>query len=288
MRAAPFFLALFILIGGVFAAFQNINTLSELEGEPTPRPTVTPRPRPTAPPTPTPRMVAGAPATPEPAPQATETPQPAGTAQPSPTQATATTEGEQIATVANTGGAGVYLRRTPRMADTIRPYVEGTQMVVVGAPVSAEGRTWLHVRAPDGTVGYIPEQWARVEQAPQNNSPPGNGTATPAPTPTPIAPQATATPQPAAQPSPPPSPTSTPQPPSPTATPPPTETPPPPPPTETPVPPPPPPPTETPVPPPPTAVPAPPPPPLPAEEPDTEDDLEPESPWGRSPGGWIR
>lgn len=61
--------------------------------------------------------------------------------------------------VGNTDGQGVYLRRTPRMDDTIRPWVDGTPMVVLGPPETGEGHSWLRVRAPDGTEGYIPVQY---------------------------------------------------------------------------------------------------------------------------------
>ena len=193
MRAIPFFLALVILVAGVFAAFQNINTPTVASGEPTLRPTVTPRPRPTAPPTPTPREVAQPPGPSGPAPQATATPQP----QPTQLAPSATPAGQQMARVANTGGAGVYLRRTPRMADTIRPWAEGTPLVIVGAPVTAEGRVWLHVRAPDGTVGYIPAQYAVISLVPQPNFLPPAPQPQPSPVPT-VSPQPSPTPVPRA------------------------------------------------------------------------------------------
>ncbi len=77
--------------------------------------------------------------------------------------ATATTTAPASAartfTVANTGGEGVYLRRTPRLADRDTAYVEGTQLVAIGADEQGEGQTWHHVRAPDGKVGYVPAQY---------------------------------------------------------------------------------------------------------------------------------
>ena len=61
--------------------------------------------------------------------------------------------------VGNTDGEGVYIRRTPRMDDRIRPWRDGTPMVVIGPVVVGDGQTWNHVRAPDGTEGYIPAQY---------------------------------------------------------------------------------------------------------------------------------
>lgn len=58
--------------------------------------------------------------------------------------------------VANTGGEGVYLRRTPRLADRDTPYADGTRLVAIGADVAGEGQQWHHVRTPDGKTGYVP------------------------------------------------------------------------------------------------------------------------------------
>lgn len=61
--------------------------------------------------------------------------------------------------VANTGGQGVYVRRTPRINDRVRAWVEGSRMQVAGDPVDGDGTRWLKVKAPDGTEGYIPQQY---------------------------------------------------------------------------------------------------------------------------------
>lgn len=66
--------------------------------------------------------------------------------------------------VANTGGEGVYLRKTTNMDDRDTAYVEGTQLVQVGPDIQANGTNWRHVRTPDGKTGYIPAQY--TEQAP--------------------------------------------------------------------------------------------------------------------------
>lgn len=61
--------------------------------------------------------------------------------------------------VANTGGDGVYLRRTPRLADRDTAYPDGTRLVAIGPDVTGDGQSWRHVRTPDGKTGYIPAQY---------------------------------------------------------------------------------------------------------------------------------
>ena len=76
--------------------------------------------------------------------------------------------------VGNTGGIGVFLRRTPQATDRLKAYPDNTRLVVIGPDVGAEGRSWRHVRAPDGVEGYVPAQYTSGQPVP---------TATPAPTP---------------------------------------------------------------------------------------------------------
>lgn len=73
-------------------------------------------------------------------------------------QATSTTTPRRF-TVANTGGEGVYLRRTPRLADRDIAYPDGTALVAIDDDVNGEGLLWHHVRTPDGKSGYIPAQY---------------------------------------------------------------------------------------------------------------------------------
>uniref|UniRef100_A0A6M3KXG5 Peptidase n=1 Tax=viral metagenome TaxID=1070528 RepID=A0A6M3KXG5_9ZZZZ len=64
--------------------------------------------------------------------------------------------------VSNTGGDGVYIRRTPNMTDKITAWPDNTVMLsVAGEPI----RGWLHVKAPDNVVGWIPEQYLVSPQA---------------------------------------------------------------------------------------------------------------------------
>lgn len=61
--------------------------------------------------------------------------------------------------VANTGGEGVYLRRTPRLADRDTAYVDGTKLTAIGADEQGDGQSWHHVSTPDGKTGYVPAQY---------------------------------------------------------------------------------------------------------------------------------
>lgn len=61
--------------------------------------------------------------------------------------------------VANTGGLGVFIRRTPSMADRIKAWVDGTVMMVTGKEADGEGRKWLRAQDPDGNVGWIPAEY---------------------------------------------------------------------------------------------------------------------------------
>jgi hypothetical protein len=58
--------------------------------------------------------------------------------------------------VANTGGIGVYIRRTPVLSDHIRAWAEGAIMEQVGPDAVGEGIRFINVRDPDGNVGWIP------------------------------------------------------------------------------------------------------------------------------------
>ena len=86
----------------------------------------------------------------------------------------------QSVIVTNTGGAGVYLRASKRLDDHIRPYADNTVLAVTGPSEDGDGKTWLPVRAPDGTQGWVPLEFTRPAAgtvAQGTASPPG----TPAP-----------------------------------------------------------------------------------------------------------
>jgi hypothetical protein len=61
--------------------------------------------------------------------------------------------------VANTGGKGVFLRRSPAMHDRQRAWPERTPMLFIHESVIADGQLWLKVCAPDNVIGWIPAQF---------------------------------------------------------------------------------------------------------------------------------
>ena len=61
--------------------------------------------------------------------------------------------------VGNTDGEGVYLRKTPVMADRVKAYPDTTLLVIIDADVDGDGQSWHHVRAPDAVEGYVPVQY---------------------------------------------------------------------------------------------------------------------------------
>lgn len=80
---------------------------------------------------------------------------PAGQSLPTPT---ALAEPRTVV-VGNTGGIGVYIRRTPRMEDKLVAWPDGTVLEVVGDDAHAEGRLWKKVRDPRGNVGWVPAEF---------------------------------------------------------------------------------------------------------------------------------
>lgn len=63
--------------------------------------------------------------------------------------------------VGNTGGLGVFIRRTPA-GDQIRAWPDGATMTVIGEDKQAEGRTWKNVRDPDGNNGWVAAEYLVV------------------------------------------------------------------------------------------------------------------------------
>ncbi len=106
-------------------------------------PTITPSPSATAvPPTATPRPLRVYLGTPTPTP---------GPATPTPIV--------RRYRVGNTGGDGVSLRSTPRLADRLAVWRDGAIMEVVGKDQVGDGITFKQVRDPRGNVGFIPSQY---------------------------------------------------------------------------------------------------------------------------------
>jgi hypothetical protein len=77
---------------------------------------------------------------------------------PPPPRPTATTAVVSTTTVwvGNTDGEGVYVRKTPVMADRVRAYPDGTPLTIVGDDVDGDGQHWKRVKTPDGLEGYVP------------------------------------------------------------------------------------------------------------------------------------
>jgi hypothetical protein len=73
--------------------------------------------------------------------------------------ATAPPAAAPVFVVANTGGDGVYLRRTPNLDDRDTAYPDGTRLTAIGADVTAGGQVWHHVRTPDGKAGWVPAKY---------------------------------------------------------------------------------------------------------------------------------
>ncbi|MBI4492662.1 MAG: SH3 domain-containing protein [Chloroflexi bacterium] len=54
---------------------------------------------------------------------------------------------------------GVYVRTSPKFADRIRAWPEGTPMEVLGEQVEGDGAAWVPVRTPDRVEGFAPAQY---------------------------------------------------------------------------------------------------------------------------------
>ena len=61
--------------------------------------------------------------------------------------------------VGNTGGLGVYLRRTPNVNDRLRAWVDNSEMTLLGEETDAGNFHWVKVRDPAGNEGWIPAQY---------------------------------------------------------------------------------------------------------------------------------
>jgi hypothetical protein len=81
--------------------------------------------------------------------------------EPAPPTPTAPPPAKRRFVVANTDGDGVYLRRSPQLRDRLSAWPDGTPLAEIGPDVNAGGLTWFHVRAPDGSEGYVPADYAK-------------------------------------------------------------------------------------------------------------------------------
>jgi hypothetical protein len=120
------------------------------------------RPTPTA--TPTAKTTSKRPTTPAPTGKTKAKPKRTPTPTPTPRRRTATAPTSVAIVpndlvVAHTGGAGVYLRRTPVMTDRLVAVPEGTRLEQIGPEAAGDGHQWKHVRAPDGTEGWVPAEY---------------------------------------------------------------------------------------------------------------------------------
>ncbi len=85
--------------------------------------------------------------------------QPTATPQPSPTPTLAQPAAGTRYKVANTNGDGVYVRRTPRLADKVVPWPDNTPMEYLGEQADGDGLHWAKVRDPRGNVGWVPTRY---------------------------------------------------------------------------------------------------------------------------------
>jgi hypothetical protein len=70
------------------------------------------------------------------------------------------------AVIAGTSGLGAYLRGTPRVADALTAWPEGTRLELLGRESDGDGLRWKEVRDPCGQVGWLPARYAAPSSAP--------------------------------------------------------------------------------------------------------------------------
>lgn len=65
--------------------------------------------------------------------------------------------------VANTGGDGVFLRKAPQDGAKLAAWPDNTPLIEAGPDQTINSTTWRHVRAPDGSEGYVPAQYTTLK-----------------------------------------------------------------------------------------------------------------------------
>ncbi len=81
-----------------------------------------------------------------------------------PTPAVTATPVLRLARVGNTGGDGVYIRRSPNDEDRLLAWPDNTVLVLLGPETEAGGRRWYAVRDPRGNTGWIPGEYLIFER----------------------------------------------------------------------------------------------------------------------------
>ncbi len=61
---------------------------------------------------------------------------------------------------------GPDLRGSPRVADPLTAWPDGTRLEIVGADAQGDGLTWKQVRDPCGQLGWLPARYAAPTSAP--------------------------------------------------------------------------------------------------------------------------
>jgi serine/threonine-protein kinase len=72
--------------------------------------------------------------------------------------------GEQptFVVVANTGGSGVYVRRTAEGGERVRAWPDTTRFQLRGEERDVNGQKWVAVTDPAGNQGWVPAQYVRI------------------------------------------------------------------------------------------------------------------------------
>ncbi len=67
-----------------------------------------------------------------------------------------------VMVVSNTGGDGVFVRRTTDVSKRIKAWPENTQMIVVGENMTIDNTIWINVKDPDGNEGLVSNVYLSV------------------------------------------------------------------------------------------------------------------------------